>query len=80
MAQKGAAEFFFRGRREQKAVSRHAAWAFFYRAIILLLAPWAGLLKTFENARKTLKTVRFVLFEKTRGNGAKKRSATALAR
>ena len=25
----------------------------------------------FENARKTLKTVRNVLFEKTRGNGAK---------
>ena len=39
-----------------------------------------GLVKTFENARKTReKTVRFVLFEKTRENGAKKRSVTTLA-
>ena len=39
-----------------------------------------GWYKTFESARETQKTVRFVLFEKTRENGAKKRSATELAR
>ena len=40
-------------------------WCFF------CFQPGPVLLKTFQNAMKMLKTVRFVLFEKTRGNGAK---------